>query len=64
MPTIRAKYEVTLKFEVEISRDFDLSENWQIAEQLYGYLDQLDPQEATWYLLDHITKIGKGKPVE
>jgi hypothetical protein len=63
MPTIRAEFPVTLKFNIEISRDFYLNAEFQLAQALYRHLIELDERDGIDYLLEAIAEIGEGKPV-
>lgn len=62
MPTIRATFPVTLSIDVEISRDFYLNVEHQLAEALYQQLMAMDEQEAIDYLMEAISQVGEGKP--
>jgi hypothetical protein len=62
MPTIRATFPVILTFNVEISRDFYLNTEFQIAQALYEQISALDAQDAIAFLKDAITDLGEGVP--
>jgi len=61
MPTIRASFPTTLQFDVELSRDFDLNVEYQVAQALYQQITALDETDAIDLLMEAITKVGEGK---
>jgi len=63
MPTIRAEFPVTLKTNIEISRDFDLNVYYQLAVALYKRILEMDEDAAVDFLIEAIVDPGEGKPV-
>ncbi|MCC6190608.1 MAG: hypothetical protein IT318_16385 [Anaerolineales bacterium] len=62
MPTIRAVFPITMQFSVEVTRDFDLNGEYQIAEALYRQIIAMDDSDAIDFLIEAITTVGEGKP--
>lgn len=63
MPTTRAVIPATLKVEVEVSRDFYVNKELQVAEALYRRLMELDDEDAIDLLKAAIVETGEGAPV-
>jgi hypothetical protein len=62
MPTIRAKYPVTVQAEVVISRDFSLNREKQLAQALWEALQDMGEEEAVDYLAERMNVLSEGEP--
>jgi hypothetical protein len=62
MPTIKATYRVSLKTDLEISRDFHLNREYQLARALYEQLMSMEEDAAVDFLLESIVGVDEGQP--
>lgn len=60
MPTIRAVFPATFKFELVVSRDFYLNKEYQLASALYARLQAMDEDAAIEYLREAVIEVGEG----